>query len=72
MRVQINLDTMTDANNFVAITSRLPGKIVVIDNKGMCVNAKSILGMLYALEFEELWCESEFDIFEDIEKYVVC
>ena len=70
-KLKIEIDTMSDANEFVAITSKLPGKIVVVDNNGLAVNAKSILGMLYAMEFEELWCESENDIYYNIEKFVI-
>lgn len=69
-REKIHIDTMTEATEFVSITTKLSGEIVVIDNKGMRVNAKSILGMLYAMEFEELWCESEEDIYAHIIKFV--
>ena len=47
------------------------GNIVVTDNQGLRVNAKSVLGMLYALEFEELWCESDKDIYSKIEHYII-
>lgn len=67
---KIHIDTMTDATEFVSITTKLPGQIVVVDNKGMRVNAKSILGMLYAMEFEELWVESDEDIYMHIVKFV--
>lgn len=62
---------MTDVTEFVSITSKLSGAIVVVDNKGMRVNAKSILGMLYAMEFEELWVESDEDIYNAISKFVI-
>ena len=70
-KLQIELDTMTDVTEFVSITSKLSGAIVVVDNKGMRVNAKSILGMLYAMEFEELWVESDEDIYNAISKFVI-
>lgn len=71
VRVKIRLDTGTDAIKFSNIATSLNGKIIITDNKGLCVNAKSILGMLYALEFEELWCESELDIYSHISDFVV-
>ena len=71
MRTKIRLDTMHDAANFVNITSRLDGKIIVTDSDGLKVNAKSLMGMLYALEFDELWCESEKDIYSQISNYIV-
>lgn len=70
-KYKIAIDTMTMATEFVTITTKLPGKIVVVDNKGMCVNARSILGVIYAMEFEELWCESERDIYNAIEKFII-
>ena len=71
MKVQIRLDTYTDVRDFVRITSALGGDIHITDNKGLCVNAKSLLGAMYSLEFEELWCESEFDIYRNIEDFIV-
>ena len=71
VRVKIRLDTGADAIKFSNMATTLNGKIMVTDSKGLCVNAKSILGMLYALEFEELWCESETDIYSHIEPFVI-
>lgn len=71
MRNKIRLDTSMDARKFVEITSQLPGTIVVKDPTGLCVNAKSILGALHAMEFTELWCESEFDIYMKIQDFIV-
>lgn len=71
MKAKIRLDTMHDAAAFVKVTEKLEGKIVVSDADGMRVNAKSLMGMLYALEFDELWCESERDIYSHIEKFIV-
>ena len=71
MKAKIRLDTTNDAALFSNICLSLPGHITVTDNKGLRINAKSILGMLYALEFEELWCESDIDIYSHIEKFVI-
>lgn len=71
MKVKIRLDTNQDAINFANLASKLGGTIIITDNRGLCVNAKSVLGMLYALEFEELWCESSVDIYKRIEKFIV-
>ena len=70
-RVQIQLETTSDVASFVNTAERLEGVIQVKDLSGHCVNAKSLMGMLYALEFKELWCESEKDIYSHIEKYIV-
>ena len=71
MKVKIRLDTGNDAVQFSNVCSKLDGKITVTDNKGLRINAKSIIGMIYALEFEELWCESEEDIYMHIADFVV-
>lgn len=71
MRNKIRLDTTHEAREFVDIVSQLPGTIVVKDPTGLCVNAKSILGALHAMEFSELWLESEFDIYMKIEKFII-
>jgi hypothetical protein len=70
MKVKITLDTMTSAREFVKTTSKLDGKITITDGNGLCVNAKSLMGALYALEFEELWCESENDIYSQISRFI--
>lgn len=71
MKVKIRLDTITDANRFVAITSKLEGKITITDASGLRVNAKSLLGALHALEFSEIWCESEKEIYGAIGDFVI-
>ena len=72
MRNKIALETITDVNEFLKITSSIDGaQITVTDDKGMRVNARSLMGMLYALEFDELWCESDVDIYSKIEKFVI-
>lgn len=71
MRNKIRIDTIQDVNKFVSITSQLDGKITITDNAGLTVNAKSVLGALHAMEFEELWIESEKDIYSAIEPFVI-
>ena len=71
MKVQIRLDTMRDVQDFVSIAVQQSGAVHITDNNSLKVSAKSLLGMLYALEFEELWCESESDIYHAIEKFIV-
>lgn len=71
MKVKIRLDTYQDAKNFNAIASRLNGNIYITDNQGLKVSAKSLLGSLYALEFDELWCESDEDIYRNIQDFIV-
>ena len=71
MKNKIRIDTITDANRFVEKTSRVNGSVVITDGNGLCANAKSLLGALHAMEFTELWCESEEDIYQIIEEFVI-
>ena len=71
-KYKIVLDTVSDVNKFVSIANSVfNSTITVTDNNGLRVNAKSLMGMLYALEFEELWCESDAEIYEKIKDYVI-
>jgi hypothetical protein len=74
MRVKIQLDTITDIGNFVVAVSHATGKhdkVYVTDGERCCINAKSFLGLVAAREFDELWCESEKDIYSAIANFVV-
>ena len=71
MKAQIRLDTMRDVQDFVNIATRMHGNVYITDNAGLKVNAKSLLGTLYAMEFEELWCEADEDIYRNIEDFIV-
>jgi len=71
MKVQIELDTQTDVMDFVRSVTTVDHDVTVTDGEGLRVNGKSLMGMLYALEFSELWCECPVDIYQKIQKYVV-
>ncbi len=70
MRVRINLDTMSSIQKFVNICSSEKGKIYLTDGNEFTVSARSILGALASLEFEELWCVSENDIYTKIQEFI--
>lgn len=71
MRNRIRIDTIKQANELAAIMGKLDGKITITDGQGLTVNAKSVLGALHAMEFENLWIESEKDIYMAIEPFIV-
>ena len=71
MRVRIRLETVKDANELAEIASKTEGRVVISDGNGLCVNAKSVLGALHSLEFNDLWCVSDKNIFAEIRKFVV-
>lgn len=72
MRNKINLITMTDITEFIKICEGIEGRVELIcGKKGYRVNARSMLGCLAALEFDEMWIDSDKDIYDQIEKFIV-
>ena len=72
-RVRIHLDTNSEAIRLAQIAGSL-GKeyiITVTDGNGLRVNAKSVMGMLYVLEFENLWLESNKDVYMKFQDFVI-
>lgn len=71
MKAKIRLDTMKDINKFVAICSTVPCKVHITDGAGLKVSAKSVIGVMYSMEFDNIWCECEQDIYSKIEPFIV-
>jgi hypothetical protein len=71
LRYRIRLDTFSEIRKFVKITSKLKGRIYVTDGGGLTANAKSLLNMIPTLKYEELWCESENDIYYHIKDFLI-
>lgn len=71
MKVKVNLDTFSDVVKFVSITSSIK-EPVYLTGHGFKVSAQSLLGAhLASVEWDEVWCESEADIYMKIEEFVV-
>lgn len=71
MRAKIRLDTMKDINQFVTICTKIPAPVHITDGAGLKVSAKSILGVMYSMEFADIWCECEEDIYHLIERFTI-
>lgn len=72
-KMRIHLDTNSEAIRLAQIAEGL-GKdytITVTDGNGLRVNAKSVMGMLYVLEFEDLWLESNKDVYMKFQDFAV-
>jgi hypothetical protein len=73
MKVKICLDTMTDIANFVLAVHYATGKhdqVWVTDGTtGAKINAKSFLGLVATRDFNEIWCESDKDIYTAIRQF---
>lgn len=59
MAFRVRIDTLQDAQKFSRLASQVKGDVTITDRKGLRINGKSVLGVLHATEFSELWCESE-------------
>ena len=71
MKAKIRLETVTDVKKFVNICSNVKKPVLVRDNASHCVSGQSLMGMLYSLEWTEIWCECEQDIYNDIAQFVI-
>ena len=68
-RDKILLETESSVLDFINAVSQVSCPVVVTDGEGMRVNAKSMLGMLYAMTFAEMWCECDKDIYMYIKDF---
>ena len=69
-RARVNLDTHRDIERFVHLVSGLPCSVYLTSGP-LCVSGKSILGAIYTLEWDDLWCECEKDIYHIIREFIV-
>ena len=58
--MKIRLDTQAEVIKFVSIANTIEEDVMLVDGSYNRVNAKSIIGCLYSLEFKELYVESEY------------
>ena len=71
-RYKIQLTTFNDAARLAAAAEALDMPIYLTDGAGMKVSAKSVMGAIYSLEFEEIWLESDEDIpFNDFKEFII-
>ena len=69
-RVEIN--TMADAKELVAISTKLKGQITLQSGNKFAVNAKSLLGVLLAkkLNWDDLRIVMENDYYHEYDKFI--
>lgn len=69
---RINLVTTSDITEFTNVCQKLDCRVELFCKKtGYRVNGKSLLGCLAAMEFEEVYVDSDNDIYGKIEKWVM-
>jgi hypothetical protein len=70
MKAKVNLDTMSRINAFVSICSRLDCKVNLIDGNGYCVSAKSLLGAICTMDWNQVFIECEKDIYAYVQEFL--
>lgn len=71
MRVRIRLDTLSDVNNFVSVVSGVSDTVHLTDGSNLTVSAKSVLGAIYTMEWNEVYCTCDKDIYRLIQNFIV-
>lgn len=61
-RIPIRLDTMHQIQDFVNIASTLNSSVYLVDDTGLKVSAKSIIGAMYTVEWSKIYVESDVDL----------
>ena len=71
-KYKIQMVTARDAARLANIAESFKYPIYLTDGQGMRVNAKSLMGAIYTLEFEEIWLESPEALpFNDFKEFII-
>lgn len=70
-KYRISLDTLSQVKTFVNIVNAYESNILLTDGQGYAVNAKSVLGAMYSIEWNELYVESDIDIYTQIRQFTI-
>lgn len=71
MKIGIRLDTQKDVIKFVNIASKIDVPVYLTDGHAFKVSGKSLLGAIYTMEWDKIFCECDRDIYSLINDFVV-
>lgn len=71
MKVKVRIDTLSDIRRFVNAVSGVGYDVYLTDGNNLTVNAKSILGAVYTMEWSNVYCTCENDIWRHIEPFIM-
>lgn len=71
MKVKVRLDTLSDIKGFVNVVSPIADEVHLTDGNNLTVSAKSILGAMYTMEWSEVYCTCDKDIYSIIRTFIV-
>lgn len=67
---KLSLITMKDIEDFVKIANTLDTPLKLTDGKNYSVNPASLLGVMYSLEWNNLYLLSKEDVYSSFSKYI--
>lgn len=67
---EISLSTGRDAVAFVRMANSVDGSVGLSNERGLSVNGKSLLSVIWALTWENTYCQSDIDISADISRFL--
>jgi hypothetical protein len=69
---RVEIDTMADVKELVAISTKLEGQITLQSGNKFAVNAKSLLGVILAkkLNWDDLRIVMDNDYYHEYEKFI--
>ncbi len=72
-RYKVELVTVSDIRNFVAIAGRCEGRVMLSVSDNFCINAKSLLGVMLAknMDWNNLVLMSENDCYEAFKQFII-
>lgn len=62
MKIKVNLDTMQNIYDFVKICTSINEEIHLTNGKDFRVSAKSLIGAIATMDWNEVYAESDKDI----------
>lgn len=71
MKVKIRLDTQSDVAKFVNVATKIDVPVHLTDGQNFKVSGKSLLGAIYTMEWDEVFCECDKDIYSLIDDFVI-
>lgn len=70
-RYLIRLDTLSDIHRFVDAAAHCKGEVTLSDDETYTVSAKSLLGAIYTMEWDRIYCYSDEDIYDEIKEWIL-
>jgi hypothetical protein len=45
--------------------------VYITDGAGLRISAKSVLGVMYSMEFADIWCETDANLYSQLNKFII-